>query len=135
MQFVDTNIFLRYLTNDDPVKAKACLALFQKAKANKSVITTSESVIAEVVNVLTSKQLYRLSRNEVIAQLRPLLILPGLKLSSRTTFLRALEIYSTYVVDFEDALSRSHMEGKRIKEIYSYDMDFDQMEDIARLEP
>ncbi|MBI3943125.1 MAG: AbrB/MazE/SpoVT family DNA-binding domain-containing protein [Chloroflexi bacterium] len=31
-QFVDTNIFLRYLTIDNPVKARACFSLFQNAK-------------------------------------------------------------------------------------------------------
>lgn len=135
MQFVDTNIFLRYLTNDDPTKAKNCLELFQRAKANKVALTTSESVIAEVVYVLSSKQVYHLSRNDVVARLRPLLILPGLKLSSRSIFLRALEIYSIYTVDFEDALSRAHMERQKIKEIYSYDTDFDQMENITRVQP
>ncbi len=32
MRFVDTNIFIRYLTNDDPRKAQACFDLFQRAK-------------------------------------------------------------------------------------------------------
>jgi hypothetical protein len=30
--FVDTNIFLRHLTGDDPVKAKACFEIFQRAQ-------------------------------------------------------------------------------------------------------
>lgn len=135
MQFVDANVFLRYLVNDDPTKAKKCLDLFLKAKANVVSLTTSEAVVAEVVYVLTSKRLYNLSRTDVVARLRPLLILPGLKLSSRTILLRALEIYAAYVVDFEDALSKAHMERNSILEIYSYDTDFDQMEDIKRIEP
>jgi len=135
MQFVDTNVFLRYLTNDDPIKAKKCLELFQKAKTNKVVLTTSEAVIAEVVYVLVSKRVYNLSHSDVVTRLRPLLILPGLKLAARTTLLRALEIFANYTVDFEDALSHAHMERKQIKEIYSYDTDFDQMENIARIEP
>jgi predicted nucleic acid-binding protein len=49
--------------------------------------------------------------------------------------LRALEIYAAYVVDFEDALSKAHMERNVIHEIYSYDTDFDQMKDITRVEP
>lgn len=49
MQFIDANIFLRYLTRDDEVKAQACRALFDKAQENNIALTTSESVIAEVV--------------------------------------------------------------------------------------
>lgn len=135
MQFVDANVFLRYLTNDDPIKAKRCLALFQKAKLNQVALTTSESVVAEVVYLLSSKRVYNLDPQDIVTRLRPLLVLPGLKLSSRNLFLRALEIYATYAVDFEDALSKAHMEGHKIKEIYSYDADFDQMDGITRLEP
>jgi uncharacterized protein len=135
MQFVDTNIFLRYLTNDDPAKAKKCLALFQQAKLNQVALTTSESVIAEVVYLLSSKRVYNLAPKAIVAHLRPLLVLPGLKLASRNLLLRTLEIYATYAIDFEDALSKAHMEGQQIKEIYSYDADFDQMDDITRLEP
>ena len=70
MQFVDTNIFLRHLTNDDPIKAKACFALFQRAQQKKIAITTSESVIAEVVYVLSSsKQVYKLNPEEIRARL------------------------------------------------------------------
>ena len=35
MPFVDTNIFLRYLTKDDPDKAQACFELFKRAEANQ----------------------------------------------------------------------------------------------------
>jgi len=35
MRFVDTNIFLRLLTNDDPRKADACEELFRKAINDK----------------------------------------------------------------------------------------------------
>ena len=135
MQFVDTNVFLRYLVNDEPTKAQRCLDLFLQAKNNKVSLTTSEAVIAEVVYVLISKRLYNLGRTDVVARLRPLLVLPGLKLPHRTILLRALEIYAAYVVDFEDALSKAHMERNLIHEIYSYDTDLDQMEGITRIEP
>ena len=53
MQFVDANLFIRFLTRDDPEKAQACFELFQKAKKREILLTTSESVIAEVVYVLS----------------------------------------------------------------------------------
>ena len=46
-----------------------------------------------------------------------------------------LDIYASKNIDFEDALSFAHMEKRQIKEIYSYDSDFDKLEELRRLEP
>lgn len=134
MQFIDANIFVRYLTGDDPAKAKRCFTLFQQVKQNEVTITTAEAVIAEVVYVLSSKT-YGLTRSDIVARLRPLLTLPGLKLPHRSVFLRALELYVRHTVDFEDCLTAAHMEQQKITEIYSYDKDFDAITGLKRLEP
>lgn len=134
-QFVDTNIFLRYLTRDDPEKADACFRLLEKAKNSEVVLTTSESVIAEVVFVLASPRLYALSRSEVRARLYPILALDGLRLLDRRKYFRALDLYAGYSIDFEDALTVAGMEHSQIGELYSYDQDFDRLESVKRLEP
>ncbi len=67
MQFVDTNVFIRYLTKDDPDKAQACFELFRQAQANEVVLTTTEAVITEVVYVLSSKKTYGLARTDIRA--------------------------------------------------------------------
>jgi predicted nucleic acid-binding protein len=51
MDFLDTNVILRYLTRDDPVKAERCFELFQRLKRKEVKLVTSESVLAEVVYV------------------------------------------------------------------------------------
>lgn len=137
MYFVDTNIFIRYLTKDDPEKAAACYRLFEQAKQGAVEITTSESVLAEVVFILSSKRLYNLSRQDIRIRLYPLLTVTGLKLPRRQMYLRALDLYSSNSVDFEDALSVAAMEQRKIAEIYSYDQDFARMKDVAvhRIEP
>jgi predicted nucleic acid-binding protein len=38
-------------------------------------------------------------------------------------------------MDFEDCLSVAHMERQHLKEIYSYDQDFDRVEQVRRVEP
>jgi uncharacterized protein len=137
MQFVDANIFLRHLTGDDPKKAQACFELFQKAQRKEIVVTTSEAVIAEVVYVLESgKQIYNLTREEIRRRLYPLLSLPGLKLTHRKAYLRALDLYVNYpALDFEDTLSITQMERQQLAELYSYDRGFDRITSIKRLEP
>lgn len=137
MVFVDTNIFIRFLTKDDPIKAEACYRLFERARQGTAELTTSESVLAEVVFILASKRLYNLSRQDVRMRLYPLFTLRGLKLPNRAAALRALDLYSRHTIDFEDALSVAIMEQQRTAEIYSYNTDFDGIRDsaIRRIEP
>lgn len=134
-QFVDTNIFLRHLTNDDPEKAPACFELFKLAQQDKIKLTTSESVIAEIVYMLSSKNVYNLPRQEIKKRLVPILSIRSLKLEHRETMLKALDLYEVYKLDFEDCLSIAHMERQQLHEIYSYDRDFDRVGEVKRLEP
>jgi predicted nucleic acid-binding protein len=135
MQFLDANVFLRHLTRDDPAKAQACFDLFQKAQRKEVTLTTTEAVIAEVVYVLSSKQLYNLARDEIRRLLYPLLSIPGLKLTHRKMYLRTFDLYAAYPIDFADALVVAQMERQKISELYSYDRDFDRVAGITRVEP
>ena len=64
MQFVDANVFLRFLTRDDPVKAERVKALLERAERGEVDLLTSESVIAELVFVLSSPKLYNLGHDD-----------------------------------------------------------------------
>jgi predicted nucleic acid-binding protein len=134
-QFIDTNIFLRYLTQDDKQKHRACFLLFQKAEQNEASLTTSESVLAEVVFVLSSKKHYRVSRQQIQIALSRLLILPGLRVRHHTTYIKALGWYAASTLDFEDCLTMAHMQREGLKILYSYDRDFDQFTGVKRIEP
>jgi len=135
MEFLDTNIILRYLTKDDPAKAERCFQLFQRVKRRENQLTTSESIIAEVVYVLSSRSLYNQPRENIRALLLPLVRLSGLKIPNRRTILRALDLYANARLDFEDALSVAHMERQKVSVVVSYDEDFDRINGIQRREP
>ena len=135
MQFVDTNIFIRYFYGDAPEKADRCRQLFKLAQSGDAEITTSESVVAEVVYVLSSNQMYGLSRQEIYDRLYAILALQGLKLSYKRIYFRALQLYRDHNIDFEDAMSAASMERQGIDELYSYDRDFDEIETVSRIEP
>ncbi|MFN8482428.1 MAG: PIN domain-containing protein [Anaerolineae bacterium] len=135
MEFLDANIFIRHLTNDDPQKAQACFALFEQAERHEVELTTSEAVIAEVVYILSSRATYGVPRTDIRALLYPLVSLPGLKLPHRRMYLRALDIYASTNLDFEDALTVAHMERQHITQVVSYDRDFDRIQHITRREP
>ncbi|MEJ5198247.1 MAG: PIN domain-containing protein, partial [Anaerolineae bacterium] len=94
MQFVDANVFLRFLTRDDPVKAERVKTLLERAERDEIELFTSESVIAELVFVLSSPRLYHLGREQVRDLLIPIVSLRGLKLPNRAVVLRALDLYA-----------------------------------------
>jgi uncharacterized protein len=135
--FVDTNIFIRYMANDHVEKAKSCFELFQRVKRNEEDVTTSESVIAEVTFVLSSKKLvYQLTHEQIRQRLVPLLTLRGFKLPHKKIYLEALDIYAAKSnLDMEDALSIAHMKDQGYNRIYSYDTDFDTYPEVTRIEP
>ena len=135
MIFLDTNILIRYLTQDDPEKTHACLALLQRIQAGEEA-TTSEVVIAEVAFVLSSPRQYKLAHADVSARLRPVLLLRGLKVPNKRRVLRALDLYATYPqLDFEDCLTVAQIEQQGITTLMSYDRGFDRVPGINRQEP
>ena len=91
------------------------------------------SFIAEVVYVLSARGHYGIGGAVIRARLTPLLALRGLRSAHKRAYLRALDLYATYpALDFEDALTISHMEREGIIDLYSYDTDFDQVPSVIR---
>jgi predicted nucleic acid-binding protein len=133
-EFVDTNVFIRFLTNDDPAKTQRCLALFEQAEQGKLHLFTSESVLAEIVYVLSSR-IYSVSHGDIARSLRPLLENRGLTIEHKQTVAEALSIYEESSLDFEDCLSIAHSRRLGLDAIYSYDRDFDRFPSVRRLEP
>lgn len=133
-RFLDTNPIIRYLTQDQPVQAAASRALFAEAESGDLSLVASESVIVEVVRVLSSRVLYALSREEVRRHVRNVLALPGVSVPNKRTLLRALDIWVEHSVDFVDALSVAQMERLGIRTIATFDRDFDRL-GVTRREP
>ena len=138
MGYLDTNIFLRYLTktHGEEAKTQACFALFQQVKKGEAVVTTCEAVICEIFFVLCSPRQYNLSHEDAVARVRPLITLGNLKLANKRVYLRAMDVFaSASFLDFEDAVIIAHMERQGITGLVSYDTDFDRMTSINRQEP
>lgn len=134
-QFVDTNIFLRHLTKDDPVTAPACFALFKKAARDEISLVTADWIIAEVVYMLSSKAVYNLPALEIKHRLQPILSIRNLKFENKDLVLHALDLFASLNIDFEDCLTVAHMERQQLEKLYSYDHHFDRVNSVTRLEP
>lgn len=133
MKFVDTNIFLRYLTNDVPEKADRCEKVFKKAVNKQEDLYTTDMVIAEIVWVLESY--YELPKREVVAKVEKILNTPNLTCPSKDLMLTALALYSEKNIDFINAYNALILNKEGIRDVYSYDKHYDRISWLTRIEP
>jgi len=132
-KFVDANIFLRYLTKDDPSKYERCRAMFKRALEGEITISTSGMVIAELIWTLLSY--YKISKAEVIEKVSVILGTGSLFIPDKDVLVDALVLYARKNIDFIDAYNAVFMKYQGLREIFSYDADFEAIEDIERKEP
>ena len=134
---LDTNPIIRFLTKDNPDQGARSRALFERAARGEITLHVSESVLVELVNVLSSRVTYHLPRQEVQRHVSSIFSLGGLEIPGKQSYLRALELWvnTPQVRDFVDALSVAHAERLKISTIASFDQDFDRFTVVTRLEP
>ena len=133
MKFLDTNIFIRFLTDDVPEKADACEDIFKKAVAKQETLFTTDLVIAEIVWVLES--FYELPKNEVQDKVEKILNTPNLTCPHKDLILSALILYGEENIDYIDAYNALILKEKGIEELYSYDKHYNRISWLTRLEP
>jgi predicted nucleic-acid-binding protein len=132
--FIDTNLFIRYLTNDDSEKADRVAELLAEAAGGKTLLVTAEMVIAEVVWVLESY--YGLARVDIAPLIRGILATPGLEVINGSLVARAVEVHESQNVDFVDGYTAAVMEREGIGEVYSFDKKhISRIKTIRRKEP
>ena len=132
-RYVDTNIFLRFLTCDLAEPAARCAELIRRLRDREEVAQTTPLVVAEVV--WTLERFYRLPKVDVARKVAPLLRLRGLRVVDKEVLLRALDLYADRRVSFTDACLAADMERSGCAEIYSYDRDFERLQEVKRIEP
>ncbi len=132
--FVDTNIFIRYLTNDDPDKADRVELLLDRAEKGEIILITTELVMAEVVWVLES--FYGLKNTAIGPMISAILATPGLAVINGSLVEKAIDHYVTHNIDFIDGYITALMDREKIDMIYSYDKKhLSRIHSIQRKEP
>ncbi len=117
--FVDTNVFLRFLTNDDPAKAKRVERLFQQAIQGKIQLVTSLLVVSEIVWTLES--FYHLGKTDIVTKVETILNTPNLFCPQTEMIIRALDLYVQENIDFIDAIHAHELQAQEISQIATYD--------------
>ncbi len=132
--FVDTNVFIRYLTNDDPVKADRVELLLQQAAKGEVLLLTSEIVMAEVVWVLES--FYGLKNKVIAPMITAILATSGLEVLNAPLVEKAIDHYQNHNIDFIDGYIAAVMAQKGIDKIFSYDKKhLSRIQEVVRTEP
>jgi predicted nucleic acid-binding protein len=134
VSFLDANIFIRYLTNDDPAKADRVEKLLDSAATGKERLLTTELVIDEVVWVLES--FYKLGNLAIGPMIKAILATPGLEVINGALVEKAVELYMKQNIDFIDGYIVAVMGHHKVSEIFSYDKKhLTRIKTILRKEP
>jgi len=117
--FVDTNIFLRFLTDDVPDQAHAVGQLLLQAEKGELQLHTSILTIAEIVWTLESY--YELSPEEVRDHVMAILNTPGLFVEHAEIIARAIMLYTDENIDFVDAYNGVWMQEQGLTSVITFD--------------
>ncbi len=130
--FVDTNVILRYLTNDVAPLAKRAKDWFQKAKGGTYKALVLHITLAEVLFLLEHwyKQDKRISVEQLLLFISP----DWITVPSKGAVQEALEAYKETTIDFVDVLTWS-LAKENEAAIVSFDKHFDRLKPSIRMEP
>jgi len=117
--FADTNLFLRYLTNDVPAQADLVESLLHRAAKGKVNLVTTSMVIAEIV--WTLETYYELDKKEIQTMILGILNTDGLEVIDSDLILQAIVPYTDKNVDFIDAFNAAWMDKNDVDKIYTFD--------------
>lgn len=116
---LDTNLLVRYLTNDEPLKAKAVDNLLNKALNGELKIIIPSIVIAELTWVLES--FYKMGPDKVSELVEAIMNTPGIEVMDKTLIKSALLLYRNKHIDLIDAWIIEFAREKVVKTIYTFD--------------
>ena len=132
MKFIDANIFLEIMLEDK--NADRCFAFFDNMNNEDTEIATSDYIIYTGLLQIESKIRSLKLMEEFIYYINNLKNLRIIRPSIKVIY-NSLSISDKYKLDFDDALIISIMIENNIKELVSFDKDFDRVSIINRIEP
>jgi predicted nucleic-acid-binding protein len=132
--FVDTNLFVRYLTDDDPEKADRVETLLGEASEGRVRLVTADLMLVELVWVLESS--YDLKPVKIAPMIRSILATPGMEVINGALLAKALDHYEGNNIDIVDGYIAALMEKLNITDVYSFDRKhLSRLKSLKRIEP
>lgn len=117
--FIDTNLFLRYLTNDQPKMADEVEKLLRRAAAGRIRLVTHVLVIAEIVWTLSS--FYKLAHEDIRDKVIAIINTDGIEVENAGLILQAAIAFAEKNVDFIDAYTAAWCAANAVPAVCTFD--------------
>lgn len=128
---LDTNLLVRYLTDDDPDQADKVEALFNSLSSDTTLLI-NEVVLAELDWVLTS--VYKYSRQKFLKIANQLFETEKFAFSNPILVKKACKIYSESKADFSDCYLGVINDNAGCKTTYTFDVKAAELSGFTLLE-
>ena len=124
--FLDSNIILRFLTNDSPLFSPKSKAIFNKIAQRETLAYINVLVLHEVIYIL--EHVYKVNRKVIGNKVGKLIQLPNLSFTDldKSQVVSALKDYTATHVDFPDCVYKQIASEKCLK-LLSFDKDFSKL--------
>ncbi len=138
MRFLDANIFIyayykpkKQLTQREKQMKERAKQIISNISQGKEEVTMTVVHLSEIVNILK----HGMPLDQLTKIIRGIFMLDNVKIHgvTREAYFAAAELGEDLRLEANDALAVDVMRLNDIKEIYSFDEDFDQIEGISRL--
>ena len=116
--------------------AEASAALMERVERGEEDVLLPDVVVAEVVYVLTSKNLYGFTRDDVSNRLRYLLSLPNVLGDHKDRCQHAFGVFLEQPqLSYVDAYLVAAALEQPLHEVYSFDQGIDRVDSVTRIQP
>lgn len=129
--FIDTSVFIRFLTKDDHQKFEQCSQFFELVEEGKIRPYTSNIVILEIQFVLI--KVYNFSKAKVLTDIETLLNLRNLILLEKTNTRQALSIYKKHNIKYADCMIATQI--PIATKLLTYDEEFSKIDNLTQATP
>ena len=138
MRFLDANVFIyayykpkKELSEKEKQMKECSKKIITNVSEGKEDVAITVVHVSEVVNILK----HGMSLDQLSGIIRGLFMLDNIKIFdvTREEYFAAAELGEDLKLEANDALAVDVMRLNNVKEIYSFDEDFDQIDGITRL--
>ena len=102
MTGLDTNVLVRYLTQDDPIQSAQANQLIEQTFSEGKSLFINHIVLCELIWVLT--RAYDYPKSDVVDVIEKILLVYQFEIEDKSSVLEALNDFKTSRADFADCL-------------------------------
>ena len=132
IRLIDTNVLIRFLTNDRSSKYKTLYSFFNSLE--KGALSVELKLIVLFQTAFVLKSYYKVPKENISTSLIALLKFKGIQIKDKRIVMRTLELWHANNIEIVDGYLIACLENNEQNILYSYDHDFDK-HPIKRKEP